>query len=190
MQPVVSESPTPAAASWRPMTPKRRAIMMAELMFLLVLIGALLAIGSGKIQIDKVISGSMEPTLAIGDVIVSDANAMPSRYDVICLNNPEKPAEKLVKRILGVPGDEIKVLDRILYINKKKEVSDQIMENALAWKDVNIRVPDDAIFVMGDNRNNSYDSLDFGPVPFGQIRGVVWAIVWPPRHWGRPRALH
>jgi signal peptidase I len=132
----------------------------------------------------------MEPTLMVGDVILSDANATPGQYDIICLNNPEDHDEKLVKRIMGVPGDEIKIQDRAIYINNREEVSKQILENSIAWGNMKTRVPEDAVFVMGDNRNNSYDSLNFGPVPYKQIRGVVWAIVWPPKHWGRPKALH
>jgi signal peptidase I len=46
------------------------------------------------------------------------------------------------------------------------------------------------MFVMGDNRNNSYDSLNFGPVTIDSILGRVGVVVWQPTRWGRPGALH
>ena len=195
MEPITQGTDAPAREEESPTPPKRmsvrrRAILMVELLFLIILMAVILAIGSGKIQIEQVISASMEPTLMTGDVILADANATPGLYEIVCLNNPQDHDEKLVKRIMGVPGDEIKIQDRTIYINNCMEVSKQILENSIEWMNMKTRVPQDAVFVLGDNRNNSYDSLNFGPVPYEQIRGVVRAIIWPPKHWGRPRALH
>ena len=169
---------------------RRRLRVMASMLVLMLLMAALLAIASNKIQFEKVISGSMEPNLLIGDVVLVDANVFPSRYDIVCLKNPEKPEEILVKRVIGLPGDEIAIRDGTLYIDGRKEVSDHVTTNDLAWRDIRVRVPDDTLFVLGDNRNNSYDSLNYGPVPFANLTGTVKWIVRPLSRLGRPQGLH
>jgi signal peptidase I len=167
----------------------RRLRLMIGLLILLFLMGILLALASNKLQIEQVISDSMAPTLLVGDEILSDANAMPDRYQIICFNSPEDADEKLVKRIIGVPGDEIRIRDGIIYVNGKEEYSPQV-DNRIQWKDIKVTIPRSGVFVLGDNRNNSHDSLNFGPVPYKNIRGVATMIIWPPSHWGRPKALH
>lgn len=168
----------------------RRVRLLIGLLFLLVLMAVNLAIGSGKIQIEKVISESMEPTLLIGDVIVADANEMPRRYDVAVLMNPQDDEEKLVKRVIGMPGDTITIRDGIIHVNGKEEYSTQVTDNVIAWPNTRVHVPPNSVFVIGDNRNNSFDSLNFGPVPYDNLHGVVSAIIWPPSRMSRPAPLH
>ena len=168
----------------------RRIRLVIGLLILLVLMAVNLAIGSGKIQIEKVISESMEPTLLIGDVIVADANEMPQRYDVAVLMNSQDDEEKLVKRVIGMPGDTIEIRDGIIYINGEEEYSTQVTDNVISWPNTRVRVPPNSVFVIGDNRNNSFDSLNFGPVPFDNLHGVVSAIIWPPSRMSRPAPLH
>lgn len=182
---------TPAAMP-APVPIRRRARLVIELTILLVLMGAILALASNKFQFEEVISASMTPTLRIGDIILTDANAAPRRYDVVCLISPEDPAreEKFVKRVMGLPGDIIMIQDGILSINGQEEYSKAIPDNKLVWYNERIKVPEGKIFLMGDNRNNSYDSLNFGPVPYENITGVVQFIVWPPSRWGRPQKIH
>lgn len=158
---------------------------MIALIFLLVLMGVNLAIGTGRLQIERVVSGSMEPTLQISDVVLADRYAVPKRYDIVIVTDPEHPAEKLIKRIIGMPDDVIKLEHGILYVNGKEDFSTQVSENTINWTDMRLRVPFGKMFVMGDNRNNSYDSLNFGPVPEEDIRGVMVATIWPPRRWSK-----
>jgi signal peptidase I len=122
---------------------------------------------------------------------MTDANAAPHRYGIVCFNDPDASSgDRLVKRVMGLPGDSITIQDGILTINGQEEYSKNIMENKLDSPDAHLRVPADRIYVMGDNRNNSEDSRVFGPVPYGNVTGVVMCIVWPPKHWGRPQKLH
>ena len=169
---------------------KHRARIMIGLLFLLLLMGCLLAIASGKLQIEQVISESMEPTLLVGDTLLVDGNALPNRYDVVCLADPENPEDKLVKRIMGIPGDEIRIVSGVIYINGKEEYSEQIRGNSISWPNVKVVVPANNVFVLGDNRNNSHDSLNFGPVPYKLIRGVVTMIIWPKKRMSRIKPLH
>lgn len=163
---------------------RKRARIMIALIILLVLMGVNLAIGTGRLQIERVISGSMEPTLQISDVVLADRHAVPKRHDIVIVTDPEQPGEKLIKRIIGMPGDTVQLEHGILYVNGKEDFSAQVSENTIHWTDVRVRVPLGKVFVMGDNRNNSYDSLNFGPVSEDDIRGVMIATVWPPKRWG------
>ncbi|OPZ07304.1 MAG: Signal peptidase I U [candidate division BRC1 bacterium ADurb.BinA292] len=183
-------APTHAPLADSPPRLRRRLRVMVGLLILLVLMGVNLAIASGKVRFEKVISGSMEPTLLIGDVLLMDANAVPDQYDIVVLNDPEEPGGKLVKRIIGMPGDRIVLRGGILYLNGKEEYSTQVTSNHISWEDTRFKVPEDHVFVLGDNRNNSVDSLNFGPVSYEEIRGVVSAVIWPPSRWRKPAPLH
>jgi signal peptidase I len=163
---------------------------MISLTVLLVLIGANLAIGSGKLKLEKVISESMEPTLMVGDTLLVDANGFPDRYTVVVLNDPEEADGKLVKRIIGMPGDRLKIQGGIIYLNGQEEYSTEIEANAVETPDMRVTVPAGKIFVMGDNRNNSADSREFGAVPIESIVGTVKAVIWPPSRWCKPKPIH
>lgn len=169
---------------------RRRIRLMIGLLVLLLLVGINLAIYLHILQFNKVISGSMEPTLMVGDIIFSDANAIPERYDIVCLSDPEVAGDRLVKRIMGVPGDVLKIEGGVIYLNGKDEYSEKIRGNSISWPDTRIKVPREKVFLLGDNRNNSHDSLNFGPVSYANVRGVVKFIVWPPSRMGRPKPLH
>lgn len=165
---------------------RRRARLMIALVILLLLMAVNLAIGSGRLQIDKVVSSSMEPTLLIGDVLLGDVNAMPDRHDIVILDDPENEGEKLVKRIMGLPGDTIVIRSGVLSINGEEDYSSHVSNNRIDWRDFKTRVPDGHIFVLGDNRNDSYDSLNFGALPIDSIRCVMMATIWPPSRWSTP----
>ena len=134
----------------------------------------------GVIGLFKVTSGSMEPTLQIGDVIFIDSQSIPDRFDIIAFPDPNHPEDlPLVKRIVGVGGDVIEVQGGILLINGEEQYSRHIKGNRINWKDVKVKVPFDQVFVLGDNRNDSYDSLNFGTVPLDSIKGKLTYILWP-----------
>jgi len=184
---------TPPCDSWdltRHRLLRRRILrLMAGVLVLAPLLVVWIALSVGQLSVDKVASSSMEPTLQVGDVILTDANAPIDRYDVVAFDAPDG-GDPYVKRVLGVPGDRIEVRHGLLYLNGREEYSTQVSQNRLNWPDERIRVPREALFMMGDNRNNSFDSLNFGSVPREHIRGRVMWIVWPPDRWGRPALLH
>ena len=158
---------------------------MVGVIVLLILVGAILAIESDAVQVLIVTSGSMEPTLQIGDRILVDAAGDYGLYSVVVLDDPDHPGEQLVKRIVGLGGDRVEVRDGILYLNGKEQYSTHVSSNEIYWRNTKLRVPDDHVFVLGDNRNDSYDSLNFGPVPVDNVTGVLSFIIWPSGNWGR-----
>ena len=88
-----------------------------------------------------------------------------------------------IKRVIGIPGDKIEVKDGNLYLN------DQIQNKFITDKNINysigpIVVPENSLWVMGDNRNNSLDSHVWGPLPSEKIIGRAFFRYWPLNHFG------
>jgi signal peptidase I len=147
-------------------------------------------IKSNYMQAYKIPSGSMEPTLLIGDRILVDRRVSarePTRGTIIIFEYPEDPTKDFVKRVEAVGGDTVEIRDKELYINNKL-----VKENQVAHLEPNIipssqnprdnygpvTVPKDAFFVMGDNRDRAYDSRFWGFVDKAKIKGTVRQIYW------------
>lgn len=116
----------------------------------------------------------------------------PKRGDVVVLTPPEPGEDKpYIKRVIGVPGDEIEVRASNVYVNgtqlKEEYVGGKYSTCRTAEPDpwqycgpgVVIKVPEGHVYVMGDNRTNSEDSRYFGVVPEANIIGKAWVIYWP-----------
>ena len=171
---------------WKKVTPLRFAFGMV---LFVPLFSLLLALQSGKIKNLMVVSESMAPTLFTGDrVLMKNAtHYAPNRGDVIVLNDPEESGTLLTKRVVAVSGDVIRIVSGFLYVNGRKGYAEKYLtqENVrLNWHDTVIRVPEGDVFVMGDNRNSSYDSLNFGPVPVEEVQGKLMYRYWPPARFG------
>lgn len=154
---------------------------------LLMLFGVMAAIHFEAIRIFVVVSDSMEPTLKIGDRILVDAAGKYDRFSVISFQDPTRrydPEEQLVKRIVGLAGDTVEIDGGGLLVNGELQLSSQVTSDLINWEDTRVRVPSGHVFVLGDNRNNSFDSLNFGPIPETDISGVLTLILWPPGRWG------
>lgn len=139
-------------------TEKRGLRRNAGYVVLLVICLALLYLLVGRnMKFFLVPSSSMEPTLLPSDYMLTLAEDAYARGDIVVFDDPIEPGSHLVKRIVGLPGDVIRVLDGALFLNGEyasepytKEPMDYMMED--------FRVPENEIFVLGDNRNYSDDS--------------------------------
>lgn len=100
------------------------------------------------------------------------------RGDVIVFPAPPNPAEDYIKRVIGLPGDEVMVVDGIVYVNNQP-----LEEPYINAKPLNsmrpMTVPEGMVFVMGDNRNVSSDSRSWGPLPIEDIIGKAVFVYWP-----------
>ena len=111
----------------------------------------------------RVPSGSMENTIMTGDRLVGNRLAYvfgePQRGDIVIFRAPDKESELYVKRVIGLPGDTVNILDGKVYINGNKEPLDEpYLPEAMIGNYGPYEVPAKSYFVLGDNRNNSGDS--------------------------------
>jgi signal peptidase I len=139
---------------------------------------------SERIRVESV---SMQPTLFAGDMVIVNKlayrfNNDPHRGDVIVFKYPPDPDSiPYIKRIVGLPGDQVHIADGKVYING--DLIDEPYLKVSTDRGGDWTVPDRQLFVMGDNRNNSRDSRAWGFVPFENIIGRAELIYLPPQHW-------
>jgi signal peptidase I len=130
-------------------------------------------------------SESMVPTLRVGDRVLVNKFIYrftePERGDIVVFESVEGGGEDLIKRVVGVPGDEISVRGGRLLVNGEPQrepyVNKKFPDNSSSAPTT---VPEGHVFVMGDNRANSRDSRYFGTVPEKRIEGEAFLRFWPP----------
>lgn len=131
---------------------------------------------------------SMQPGLQSNDLVVVsqiayDFGAQPQRGDVIVLHPPSDPSTVYVKRIIGLPGDQLFITPDAVYVNGHKldEPYIQLIDPKAAENEPlgKITLQAGQYFVMGDNRQNSTDSRVFGYVPRQNIIGKAEFVFWP-----------
>ena len=125
----------------------------------------------------------MVPTLLDGDIMILDKigyriNGL-KRFDIVVIkyNN-----EKIIKRVIGLPGDYIEYKDNILYVNEKeiKEEYKRDITNNFSLKDLGYeKIPENKYLVLGDNRSISKDSRIIGLIDKEDIEGYTGIIVFP-----------
>jgi signal peptidase I len=168
--------------------------------FKTIALSAVLAIGIRQFVAEAryIPSGSMLPTLQINDRLIVDKLSYrfnnPQRGDIVVFS-PTSTLEKqnfhdaFIKRVIGLPGDKVEVKNGKVYINGKA-ISENYIEEApqYQWRPEMIglpdRVPPNSYLVLGDNRNNSYDSHYWGYVPREKIIGRAVVRFWPPHRVG------
>ena len=137
-------------------------------------------------------SKSMVPTLVTDDRLIVDKVsykfADPQRGDVIVFQPTDELKRKkfkdaFIKRIIGLPGDEIEVRGGRVYVNGKPLQEEYIAEPP-EYQYGPVSVPQNSYLVLGDNRNNSYDSHHWGFVPRDRIIGRAVVRFWPPKRIG------
>ena len=132
----------------------------------------------------KVDGASMEPNFSTGQYLIVDevsyALRQPERGEVVVFHDPANEAQYFIKRIIGLPGEEVLVSDNRVLINGEK-VDETYLPADIKMADTPpITLGAKEYFVMGDNRSSSYDSRSWGPLGEHQIVGVVRLRFWPP----------
>lgn len=151
-------------------------------------VGIVLFLTYGLIFNFSVVRGSsMSPGIHDGDRILVDHLTYlfrdVKRSDIVVLQYPLDPSLDYIKRIIGLPGDEILIESGRVYVN-----GERLEEPYIAAPDARTRLHEwvhaDCYFVMGDNRPHSSDSREFGQVPRQNLVGLVNLRVWPPARAG------
>ncbi|MEK7514141.1 MAG: signal peptidase I [Patescibacteria group bacterium] len=141
-------------------------------------------------QPHQVKGNSMFDNFHDGEYLLTDKVSyrfnLPVKDDVIVFKAPMNEDYDYIKRIIGLPGDKVSLKDGQVYINDQQDNESGYLDGRIRtmpgrylYEGVTINVPSGNYFVMGDNRNNSSDSRDFGPVPGENIVGKAWVKYWP-----------
>jgi signal peptidase I len=145
---------------------------------LLLLVGSVT--GLLPVQVMRVDSGSMTPTISVGDLLVIDRWDSPvDRRDVVVVPHPET-GDLLVKRAVALGGDQVAIEDGVLVVDGRAvcEPSIDPARQDGVWFGP-VTVPAGEVFLLGDDRGSSIDSRDFGTVHVSDVVGHVGFRVWP-----------
>ena len=182
---------------------KQRSQMRAvwEWIFVVVIaIGAAMLIRLFLFQQYYIDGPSMQTTLMPQDRVLVNKMSYKlhdiHRGDVIVFDRVTNQVQHddLIKRVLGLPGETLEIRSCIVYINGVQvdepylnpEQTSQIEPSARCGSHTDmapIEVPEDMVFVMGDNRVQSFDSRDFGPIDTDKVRGRAFVVIWPASAW-------
>ncbi|MBT8762636.1 signal peptidase I [Desulfohalobiaceae bacterium Ax17] len=181
------------------MNPRWQKILKEYAEALIVALILAFFIRSFVVQAFKIPSGSMLQTLQIGDHLLvnrfiyglkipfTDTYIVkfsdPKFQDIIVFEFPEDPSKDFIKRVIGVPGDVIEIRNKEVWRNGQKLNEPYVQHTdprIIPHRDNfgPIKVPEGKYFVMGDNRDESYDSRFWGFVDRDKILGKAWIIYW------------
>lgn len=162
---------------WRFMLDLLETVVLSVLLFL-----AINAV-SARIRVDGF---SMEPTLRNGEFVIVNKLAYrfgePQIGDVIVFHYPRDPEQEYIKRVIGLAGDQVRISNGQVFVDGQPIEEPYI--SAPPRYESDWVVPEDSLFVLGDNRNNSSDSHNWGPVPMQNVIGKAFFVYWPPEQWG------
>lgn len=157
------------------------------IVYLLIIVGVTYLIITYVGQRTKVSGRSMETTLHDGDNLIVDKISYrfrePERFEIIVFPYQHKENTYYIKRIIGLPGETVQVIEGSVYINGElldEHYGNEPMENA--WMAAEpITLGEDEYFVLGDNRNHSSDSRDpsVGILHREELLGRAWVRIWP-----------
>jgi signal peptidase I len=174
-----SQVPLPAAPSpgW-----KRTLIDLLETVVLAFVLFLIINAISARVRVDGL---SMLPTLQDGEFVLVNRLAYrlgaPAHGDIIVFRSVTQPNLDLIKRVVGLPQDHIRIADDLVFINGKVLAEPYV--NAQPRYSGEWSVPEGFLFVLGDNRNDSSDSHAWGLLPIQNVIGKAILIYWPPTEW-------
>lgn len=161
---------------------KRFALDILETIVLAVVLYFGINALSARVRVDGF---SMVPTLQDGEYVLvsrlSYKTGQPERGDIIVFSFPADQRQDLIKRVIGLPGETISVKDRVVSVNGKPLTETYIADSPFYTGEWTI--PEGNLFVLGDNRNDSKDSHQWGLLPMENVIGKALLIYWPPPEW-------
>ena len=182
---------------------KKKGALRENIEAIVIAVILALFIRTFVVQAFKIPSGSLKPTLLIGDHILVNKFIYgiripffnqtlipikdPQRGDIVVFKFPEDPTKDFIKRVIGIPGDVVEIRDKKVYINQQvfddrhgfyqKPVT-KAANPAVGANFGPVTVPPHSLFVMGDNRDHSYDSRFWGFVDHDALKGKAFIIYW------------
>ncbi len=184
--------------------PKKKSLFREYFEAALIAVILAIFIRTFVVQAFKIPSGSMIPTLHVGDHILVNKFiygirlpfvdktiipiSKPDRGDIIVFIYPVDREKDFIKRVIGLPGEKIKIR------NKKIFIDGELFDDPYGVYEKGIKrdqhlgpleIPEDRLFVMGDNRDHSCDSRFWGFVPLDLVKGEAMIIYWSWPHWRR-----
>ena len=154
-----------------------QTILIAGVLFLAV------NLLTARIRVEGI---SMEPSLHEGQFVVVNRIAYrwneAERGDIIVFRFPLNPSRRFIKRVVGLPGNTVTIHGGAVYIDG--QVLDEPYLAATPRYDGEWIIGPGEVFVLGDNRNNSSDSQNWGPLPIEEIIGKAVLVYWPPSEAG------
>ncbi|MGH7776321.1 MAG: signal peptidase I, partial [Candidatus Dormibacterales bacterium] len=166
---------------------RRRAgsfiVELAQIAFFAI---ALYLILNFAIQTVAVYGPSSYPNLEQGDYLIASKLDYrfhaPQRGDFVIIRDPWDSTQNFIKRVIGLPGETVSIRSAHLYINGRVLIEPYLSDTERWTFQANMaprRLGPHQFFVMGDNRNHSTDSRDFGPVSINDVEAKAWVRVWP-----------
>jgi signal peptidase I len=168
--------------------------IIETILYFAIILGAVLLIQRFIIQPVEVDGKSMEATLSNGNHLLLEKVSYwfggPERFDVVVFQPYDDEEEMYyIKRIIGLPGETVQIIDNIIYINgepleENYGKESEIIDSGIAAEPITLG--DDEYFVLGDNRNNSKDSRSesVGAIKRESILGKAWCRIWPLNKFG------
>lgn len=170
--------------------------LVSTFLYIIVITGIFVAIRTFLFAPVSVEGDSMNPTLGHEDRLLLNKVSSIDRFDIVVFPAPEDPDKQYIKRVIGIPGDEISYRDQVLYLNGRpveeayvdlSQESDEVAayyNSDFSLQTLEVvegveRVPEGSYFVMGDNRVNSKDSRSFGFIDIDSVIGETSIRIWP-----------
>ena len=161
--------------------------LLSWIVFIVVVVAASYLIVTFVGQRTEVSGSSMETTLSTGDQLIVDKISYrfrdPKRYDIVVFPYRYEENRYYIKRIIGLPGETVQIVDGMVYINGSplnEHYGNEVIEDPGSAAEP-ITLGDDEYFVLGDNRNNSQDSRasNVGLIHSDELLGRAWVRIWP-----------
>lgn len=179
-QPAAEGAAATATAAQQPRVARRRNLAQPLVLLGVLALGAFLRLY--VYESDIVQGTSMLPGLRSGDYLlickVSYRTHKPRRFDIVTFPSPVNEKEVLVKRVIGLPGEWVMIWNGKVYVNGR-ELKEGYARGGSRTYTPPTWVPEGHVYVLGDSRDNSEDSREWGTIPISSLRGKAIATFFP-----------
>lgn len=167
---------------------KKKSVVRETIESLLIAFILAMIIRTFVVQAFRIPTGSMHPTLRVGDRILVNKFIykfrQPRRGEIIVFVYPEDPKKDYIKRLIALGGEKVTIKDGDIYVNGQRlqgpaSITSRYYYSQGYYGTQEIFVPENSLFVLGDNSGNSKDSRYWGFVPHKNLIGQAFLIYWP-----------